>query len=232
MIRFNLKNFLLASMSVFAAFEVNAQLSVNISLTPEQMVQNLVGTGVQISNVSVTACDSSYGYYQAAATELGTSQGLLLTTGKALYAVGPNNSIGNCSTSAGTCDFFDNDCPGSALLNQAQDRTTYDATQFEFDIVPQGDSLKFKYTFASEEYNEWVGSQFNDVFGFYISGPGIGTDVNIALIPTTGQVVSINTINALNNQAFYYNNQNPLGQFIQYDGFTRNLVAKEGGLFP
>jgi gliding motility-associated-like protein len=232
MIRFNLKNFLLASMSVFAAFEVNAQLSVNISLTPEQMVQNLVGTGVQISNVSVTACDSSYGYYQAAATELGTSQGLLLTTGKALYAVGPNNSIGNCSTSAGTCDFFDNDCPGSALLNQAQDRTTYDATQFEFDIVPQGDSLKFKYTFASEEYNEWVGSQFNDVFGFYISGPGIGTDVNIALIPTTGQVVSINTINALNNQAFYYNNQNPLGQFIQYDGFTRNLVAKVGGLFP
>lgn len=232
MIRFNFKNLLAATIGVFAAFGVQAQLSVDVSLTPEQMVQNLVGTGVQISNVSVTACDSSYGYYQAAGTEIGTSQGLLLTTGKALYAVGPNNSIGNCSTSAGTCDFFDNDCPGSALLNQAQDRTTYDATQFEFDIIPQGDSLKFKYTFASEEYNEWVGSQFNDVFGFYISGPGIGTDVNIALIPTTGQVVSINTINALNNQAFYYNNQNPLGQFIQYDGFTRNLVAKVGGLFP
>lgn len=196
------------------------------------MVQNLVGPGVQISNVTVTACDSSYGFYQSVGTEIGTSQGLLLTTGKALYAVGPNNSIGNCSTSAGTCDFFDNDCPGSALLNQAQDRTTYDATQFEFDIIPQGDSLRFKYIFASEEYNEWVNSQFNDVFGFYISGPNIGTDVNIALIPTTGQVVAINTVNALTNQAFYFNNQNPLGQFVQYDGFTRNLVAKVGGLVP
>jgi hypothetical protein len=204
MIRFNFKNLLLAAFGAFAMQGVHAQLSVDISLTPEQMVQNLVGPGVQISNVTVTACDSSYGYYQSAGTEIGSSQGLLLTTGKALYAVGPNNSIGNCSTSAGTCDFFDNDCPGSALLNLAQSRTTYDATQFEFDIVPQGDSLKFKYTFASEEYNEWVGSQFNDVFGFYISGPGIGTDVNIALIPTTGQVVSINTINALNNQAFYW----------------------------
>jgi gliding motility-associated-like protein len=232
MIQFNYKNLLTAMLSVLVFQGVHAQLSVDISLTPDQMVQNLVGTGVQISNVSVTACDSSFGYYQAAATEIGTSQGLLLTTGKALYAVGPNNSIGNCSTSAGTCDFFDNDCPGSALLNQAQDRTTYDATQFEFDIIPQGDSLKFKYIFASEEYNEWVGSQFNDVFGFYISGPGIGTDVNIALIPTTGQVVSINTINALSNQGFYYNNQNPLGQFVQYDGFTRNLVAKVGGLLP
>ncbi|MFM7729013.1 MAG: choice-of-anchor L domain-containing protein, partial [Flavobacteriales bacterium] len=232
MIKLNLKKVLLASMAVMAIFESTAQLSVNIALTPEQMVQNLVGSGVQISNVSVTACDSTYGYYQSVGTELGTSQGLLLTTGKALYAIGPNNSIGNCSTSAGTCDFFDNDCPGSTLLNQAQDRTTYDATQFEFDIVPQGDSIKFKYTFASEEYNEWVNSQFNDVFGFYISGPGIGTDVNIALIPTTGQVVAINTVNALSNQAFYYNNQNPLGQFIQYDGFTRNLVAKVGNLIP
>ena len=232
MIQFNLKNLLTAFIGIIAFQGVQAQLSVDVSLTPEQMVQNLVGTGVQISNVTISACDSSYGYYQSAGTEIGTSQGLLLTTGKALYSIGPNNSIGNCSTSAGTCDYFDNDCPGSALLNQAQDRTTYDATQFEFDIIPQGDSLKFKYTFASEEYNEWVGSQFNDVFGFYISGPGIGTDVNIALIPTTGQVVSINTINALNNQAFYYNNQNPLGQFIQYDGFTRNLIAKVGGLFP
>jgi len=121
---------------------------------------------VQISNVTVTACDSTFGYYQSVGTEIGTSQGLLLTTGKARYAIGPNNSIGNCSTSAGTCDQFDNGCPGSTLLNQAQSRITRDATQIEFDIIPQGDSLKFKYTFASEEYNEWVGSLFNDVFGF------------------------------------------------------------------
>ena len=206
--------------------------NVNLNLTPEQMVQNLVGEGVQISNVVVTACDSTYGYYTSTGTELGNNQGLLLTTGKALYSVGPNNSIGNCSTSAGTCDFFDNDCPGSPLLNLAQDRTTYDATMIEFDIIPQGDSLKFKYTFASEEYNEWVNSPFNDVFGFFITGPNVGTDVNLALIPNSSQVVAINTVNPLSNSQYFYNNQNPLGQFIQYDGFTIGLQAKVGNLIP
>jgi gliding motility-associated-like protein len=206
--------------------------SVDINMPVTQMVQNLVGNGVQISNVSVTACDSTYGYYNSVNTELGTSQGLLMTTGKALYSIGPNNSIGNCSTSAGTCDFFDNGCPGSTLLNQAQNRITRDATTIEFDIVPLGDSLKFKYTFASEEYNEWVNSPFNDVFGFYISGPNVGTNVNIALVPGSNQVVSINTVNLLSNPQYFYNNQNPLGQNIQYDGFTRNLIAKVGNLEP
>lgn len=220
-------------MLVLTALAGNAQsYNVDLNLTPEQMVQNLVGEGVQISNVVVTACDSTYGYYTSVGTELGTNQGLLLTTGKALYSIGPNNSIGNCSTSAGTCDFFDNDCPGSPLLNLAQDRTTYDATMIEFDIVPQGDSLKFKYTFASEEYNEWVNSPFNDVFGFYITGPNVGTDVNLALIPNSSQVVAINTVNLLTNSQYYYNNQNPLGQFIQYDGFTVGLQAKVGNLIP
>jgi len=116
MIRINYKSLVLSAFALLTLVGAQAQLTVDLSLTPEQMVQNLVGPGVQISNVTVTACDSSYGYYQSNATELGTSQGLLLTTGKALYAIGPNNSIGNCSTSAGTCDFFDNDCPGSPFI--------------------------------------------------------------------------------------------------------------------
>ena len=234
MMRFNsLKQMILVFAVILGSLTSRSQsYNVDLNLTPEQMVQNLVGPGVQISNVVVTACDSSYGYYTSTGTEIGTNQGLLLTTGKAQYSVGPNNSIGNCSTSAGTCDYFDNDCPGSSLLNLAQDRTTYDATMFEFDIVPQGDSLRFKYTFASEEYNEWVNSPFNDVFGFYITGPNIGTDVNLALVPNTSQVVAINTVNALSNNAYFYNNQNPLGQFIQYDGFTIGLSAQVGNLIP
>ena len=219
---------------LLSASQILAQsYSVNINLTAQQIVQGLVGDGVQISNVVVTTCnDSTYGFYNSVNTELGTSQGLLMTTGKALYSIGPNNAIGNCSTAAGTCDQFDNGCPGSTLLNQSQNRITRDATTIQFDIIPQGDSLKFKYTFASEEYNEWVNSPFNDVFGFYISGPNIGNNVNIALVPTTGQLVSINTVNLNQNSQFFYNNQNPFGQYIQYDGFTKNLVAKIGGLTP
>jgi gliding motility-associated-like protein len=224
------------TLAMFGPLVMAQSTTLDIAMPPSQMAQNLVGPGVQIFNVQVTAADSSFGYYTSTGTELGTNQGLLLTTGKAEYAFGPNNSIGFCNDGFNpnliACDYFDNNFPGSALLNQSQDRQTFDATTFEFDIKPQGDSLKFRYTFASDEYMEWANSPFKDVFGFYISGPGIGTDVNIALIPGSNEIVSIPTVNAVDNNAFYYNNQNPLGQYIQYDGFTINLVAAVGDLIP
>ena len=230
------KSLLVILLTLCTAVGTMGQLTLDMNMTPHQMVQNIVGNGVQISNVVVTACDSSYGYYYSQGTEMGTNEGLLLTTGKAQYAIGPNNKIGTCSSS-GTppflpCSYFNNGCPGSPLLNATHDRTTRDATMFEFDIIPQGDSLKFKYTFASEEYNEWVGSPFNDVFGFFISGPNVGTDVNIALVPGSSQMVAINTVNATTNSQYWYNNSSPYGQFIQYDAFTLNLEAKVGNLIP
>jgi len=213
-----------------------AQLTVDVNMSPDQMVQNLVGEGVLISNVVVTAADSSYAYYYATGTELGTSEGLLLTTGLAQGAIGPNNTSGLPQLGPGgvclTCNLYDNNFGGSALLDLFSGYDTFDATMVEFDIVPQGDSLRFSYTFASEEYQEWVGSPFNDVFGFFISGPNVGADVNIALIPGTSQAVAINSVNHLQNTQYYFNNQSPPGQLIQYDGFTLDLIALVGNLVP
>lgn len=234
--KYQSKSLIIATVVSLFTSSLFGQLTVDMAMTPDQMVQNLVGNGVQISNVVVTACDGSYGYYYANSTEIGTSQGLLLTTGKAEYAIGPNNKIGTCSSGGNPlfppCSYFDNGCPGSPLLNQTHNRPTRDATMFEFDIIPKGDSLKFKYTFASEEYNEWVGSPFNDVFGFFISGPNIGTDVNLAVIPGTNEMVAINSVNANSNSQYWFDNQNPYGQHIQYDGFTINLEAAVGNLIP
>src|SRR5690606_3893211 len=78
--------------------------------------------------------------------------------------------------------------------------TVNDCAVLEFDFVPNGDTLKFNFAFASEEYNEYVCGTVNDVFGFFISGPGINGPFtnnaeNIALIPGTDVPVSINTLN-------------------------------------
>ena len=220
------------------AQQVPGTLSVNTTMPIQEMVQNLVGPGVQISNVQVTAANGAYGYYNITGTEIGTSEGIILSTGKAINAIGPNDETGLPQLGPAptftclNCSNYDNNAPGSLLLNQAQTRNTFDAAQVEFDIVPQGDSLRFRYTFASEEYNEWVGSPFNDVFGFYISGPNIGTDVNIALVPNTSTVVAINTVNANTNSQYWVNNINPPGQGFQFDGFTIDLVAAVGNLIP
>src|SRR5690606_1780277 len=71
----------------------------------------------------------------------------------------------------------------------------------EFDFVPNGDSLMFRYVFASKEYPGYTCSSFNDAFGFFISGPGINgpfsnNAINIALIPGTDVPVAINTLNS------------------------------------
>ncbi|MDP0953449.1 choice-of-anchor L domain-containing protein, partial [Klebsiella pneumoniae] len=77
--------------------------------------------------------------------------------------------------------------------------TTNDAAVLQFDFIPLGDTLKFDYVFASEEYNVYVGGGVNDVFAFLLSGPnpagGNYVDANLALLPGTTTPVSINTVN-------------------------------------
>lgn len=235
----NLLNKTIASAVFLLASQLGfGQLTLDQSITPESAAQQLVGSGVAISNVNVSAADSSWAYYYNSNTELSSLEGLLLTTGKARNAVVENGVNGTGlpeienQTTCLNCEEFDNGFPGSDLLNTVNDRTTFDATTFEFDVEIQGDSLSFDFTFASEEYEEWVGSSFNDVFGFFISGPGGFNDVNIALIPGTNQPVAINSVNNIFNTEYYYDNRNPLGQNIQYDGFTLGLKAEVGDLIP
>ena len=161
-----------------------------------------------------------YGEFQYAGSLLGIDEGILLTSGKIANAVGPNNAENTT---------FDQGYGGNSILDIVTGRTTKDACKFEFYVIPAGDSLRFDFVFGSEEYNEWVGSQYNDVFGFFISGPGItgdagiGIDKNIALIPGTSQAVTINNVNNGSNASYFHDNAG--GQHIQYDGVTTGLSA-------
>lgn len=220
---------------------INAQLTVNESQTPAQLASLITGSGVAISNVSVNCVTTNngrgYGSYNATSSNLNITEGLLLTTGRANTAIGPNNTGNAGSWSGNNANATLPTSSTKTLLENYSGKTVYEFCSFEFDIVPQGDSLSFDYVFASEEYNEWVGSNYNDMFGFFISGPGITGDPNaggrrnLAKIPNTNTPVSINTVNngtsnngPCTNCSYYQNNGN--GTSVQYDGFTRNLSAK------
>jgi gliding motility-associated-like protein len=216
MVKFYKSFLVLLFFSLLAHADLYAQLVITNNLSASQLAQQVKGQGVQVLNPVINCNGSSYGSYSATNTNLGSNSGIILTTGIAADAIGPNNT-GQRSGVINT--------PGSALLNQVSGNTTYDACTFEFDVIPQGNSLSFNFIFASEEYNEWVGSDYNDLFGFYISGPNITGQQNIALLPNSSTPVTINTVNGSSNTQYFVNNLNPSGASIQYDGFTQGLDA-------
>ncbi len=208
-----------------------AQLITNNSLNPQGLVQNiLLGNGVTVSNVTYNGSPAAIAQFTAANTTLGINSGIVMTTGTTLPngdgPQGPNDASG-----AGV----DNNMGGFNLLSQAiQGTQTYNAAILEFDFIPYADTVRFKYVFGSDEYPEFAppnNTTYNDVFGFFISGPGITGFQNIAKLPN-GAVVSINNVNTITNPFYFVNNgdgntapYNQSPQYIQYDGFTKVLEA-------
>ena len=210
-------NIILVIASIFCCqLKSFAQLEVNPGISAAAMAEAIAGPGVQILNPQITGSSNSYGSYSTANTLLPFGNGVLLSTGKATNAIGPNN-VQHKS--------YINSSAGSTLLDDTFNQITHDACVFEFDLIPQGDTLRFNFTFASEEYHNFVGSIYSDVFGFFISGPGITGNENLALVPGSGDPVSVNTINLVQNNNYLFDNDNPPGVDLQYNAYTVNLEA-------
>jgi gliding motility-associated-like protein len=202
------------ALSLFSVHTVSAQLILTPTSNPAQLVQTIVGAGYAVSNVKVNCPSGAIGLFTSSGSNIGVGKGILLTTGQINIANGPNNNQGAGVNNGAAGDFDLSNLAGAA---------TYDGCALEFDIIPACDTLKINYVFGSEEYPEYVNKQFNDVFAFFISGPGFTGLQNIALVPGTALPVSINNVNAGKNSQYYIDNTG--GATIQYDGFTTPLTA-------
>lgn len=211
------------------AKQVLSQLIVGSVGSPEELAAMLVGGGVTISNVTMNCPEGAWGSFDGTNSNVGMNSGIMLACGDINNAVGPNVSTGI------TTDYF---APGDADLEALAGQNTNDACILEFDVKATGDTLKFKYVFGSDEYTEYVGS-INDIFAFFISGPGITGNQNIALVPGTSDPVAIFTVNCLNGSPYYicndpvnfqcpssYNCPETAGETtVEYDGLTVVLTA-------
>jgi hypothetical protein len=177
-----------------------SQITVTTGQSANQLAQKLVGSGVTISGATLISTATQSGKFTATANAFPFTDGIVLTTGRASTVGssrgvnGPNQSS-TVSNPLGTA--------GDAWLNLLLPPSTpagtvsQDACILEFDLIPNGDSIFFNYIFSSEEYTNYVCSNFNDVFGFRLSGPGIINYKNIALVPnqSTNIPVSVNSVN-------------------------------------
>ncbi|WDE98549.1 choice-of-anchor L domain-containing protein [Lentisphaera profundi] len=211
----------------------NIQLQAEIIIDSFDNIDNLVNSlideqayidpGVQVSNISYNGDSRALGYFSNGLDAgLGMDSGIVLSTGY----VNTIDSVNSSSRTSGRL----NTGGDSDLNSLIPGYSTYDATSIEMDFTTQGDSAYFNYAFASEEYTEWVGSSYNDTFGFFINGE------NYALVPGEDDIVAINSINHNTNEDFFNNNDshhdpnNNQDFDFSFDGFTNTFTAKLTGL--
>ena len=202
-----------------------AQLTVASGMTPEQYIQSLVGGGIVISNVTFNGNVNQIGTFNGANSNVGFNAGVVMAAGPINGLLGVPN---NADTGQPGSGISDNDLLAVAQSVNGGIFSTDDAAILEFDFVPSSNEAAFNFVFSSDEYLTYVNTNFNDVFAFFVSGPGItgpysspaafpNGSANVALVPGTNTPITISTIHPGANGQFYINNT---GNSFTHNGFT------------
>ena len=201
---------------------------------PTLVGEHLAGKRIKLRNIRYNGAQVARSYFRDEAEAPLIGDGILLSTGSVFNALGPNR-LSKMSS--------DLNRKGDRALQYIGKGPTFDAAMLEFDFMPQLDFVSFNFIFASEEYTEYVGSQFNDVFAFYITGPGLAGTRNLAVIPGSGTPITVNSVNHIFNKQNYIDNDqfgkrgqvlagkaSELDQYLyqtfEFDGMTTLLRAE------
>ncbi|GAX20877.1 hypothetical protein FisN_7Hh196 [Fistulifera solaris] len=199
----------------------SAAITATVNSNAAALAANLLSTsgGATLSNAQLIGAPGCAGFFTGGSSVSGLTlpdSGVILSSGNVVDIAGPNN-FGNTQTNFNR--------PGDSNLDSLiPGFSTLDACVLQFDFqCGEGEvatfDLTFDYVFGSEEYLEFVGREFNDVFGFFLNG------INIALLPDNVTPVSINSVNQNTNSVYFNNNSG--GTFnIEADGLTTKLTAQ------
>ena len=187
---------------LFFCNTINAQITTNCTPPYDNATAlvNLLVDGVPFSNATLTGFDCAAGFFDGTNTNLDLSSGFAMCTG------GIDMLTGLGANTQGTGS--DPDLVTQLQLVNSASTTVNNVIVLEFDFEPNSDQIAFQYVFGSEEYPGYTCSDFNDIFGFFLSGPGINgpfsnNGINLAMIPDpnnpgsyTDTPVMINSINS------------------------------------
>ena len=218
----NYFSFVFLSLLSLLVLETSAQFRASSYPHESRLVKEvLLGSSVRVSKISYQGSMRGRGIFSCSECNIGIDSGIVLSTGDIEFLKGPNRS----NTSSGV-----NGTSGDENLNKLAFGRTYDAAILEFSFVADFDMVSFTYVFGSEEYDEYVGSPFHDVFGFLLIDEETGESVNMATIPGTNIPITINTLNGGKFEKYFVTNQrwkpNEVEKFnTELDGFTKPLKA-------
>ena len=193
-----------------------------------ELIQCLLGPSVSVSNAVLTAAPEAAGKFSGGAALIGFDDGIIMSTGD-VDSLNRANRLDDTSTS--------NHTPGDADLDTlVTPETTYDSAILEFDFeCTSGAQINIQFVFASEEYNEFVATPFNDVFAIFLDGNRSANNIartSGACATAPGLPIAVNNVNCgnpilpdppVNCGCFVDNTGGTL--VLEADGLTRNFLA-------
>ena len=135
-----------------------------------------------------TIFPNGIGYFENINPSFPIKSGVVLSTGAALSAVGPNIS----TLSDGT-DLWKGDIDLDNILLPGNNGKSINATVLEFDFIPISSNFSFDFLFASEEYPTYQ-CDYSDAFAFLLTNKSTGITTNLAVVPKTNIPISVVTI--------------------------------------
>jgi len=199
---------------------IASELTIN-SASALQMAETIFGNGIKVTDASYTGDANSAGIYSGATSTIPgivpTDSGVILSTGRVADFTNSSgttdtNVVANRSTNTAGVD-------GDSQLNALAGLNTFDGSILQATFIPDGDVITMQFVFSSEEYPEYVNSNFNDAFGVWVNGSFVPATISVS------GPVAVDEVNAAKNENFY--RTNTADQFnTEMDGFTYVLSIK------
>jgi gliding motility-associated-like protein len=187
------------------------------SYTVPQLVNNVLINSPCVSATNVTwstgsnfSSSNGIGFFQNTNPNFPMQSGVVLSTGNASNAPGPNTTLLNDGSAT---------WPGDASLEATLaaagiTMVSKNATVLEFDFTPISPNFSFDFIFASEEYGNFQ-CQYSDAFAFLLTNMNTGITSNLAVVPNTNSPISVVTV-----RDFLYNSSCPSANSQYFGSFN------------
>lgn len=193
------------------------ELTYNRFASAMNMANTIFGDGVTVTGASFTGdSDASAIYSDGDTISPGVvpgDTGVILSTGdvRAFTSTGPQSNVRSNMT---TPNSGPNNHP---LFDDIATGNTFDASILEVDFIPDPgvNFITMEFVFSSDEYPEYVGSIYNDIFGVWINGD------YVPLAAGNGEISISNLNESGGPNLFHLNTQDQFN--TEMDGFTISL---------
>ena len=211
---------ILLVVSVFGFSQTPVTYTANPNDT--QITTALIGNNINITGGTLNFGDRNT---QIATFTNGTAAALQMDNG-VFFGTGTVAKLLTTNNTPNSTDFIKNSGHFTDADLTAIDATaTKDVVSYSFTVTlgPKATTLNIRYQFGSEEYPDYVGTKYDDAFGFFVTGPGISGTANLARLPNNSPT-SINKVN-FGTPGF---NTAAGGPVAAYDGSQSALYINNG----